>query len=177
MISMIGVHMYLVNFIGIEDQDYGGFSQIAQEGKLTRAGVSVTVNSDGNIRAIISTDVQRLRAFWSGRWKSEWTIDVSNKTISGSISFMAHYFEGGNVQLHNTRDIDAQPINDISDPSSFVKSIIEAIDEGESSLLVTFTKLMLNMETETFKDMRRALPLTGQHFNWMVEPPPLKGVN
>jgi hypothetical protein len=31
-VSTIGVHMYLVNFIGIEDQDYGGFAQVAQEG-------------------------------------------------------------------------------------------------------------------------------------------------
>ena len=31
-VSIMGVHTYLVNFIGIEDQDYGGFSQVAGEG-------------------------------------------------------------------------------------------------------------------------------------------------
>jgi len=32
MIATIGVHMYLANFIGIEDQEFGGFSQVAVEG-------------------------------------------------------------------------------------------------------------------------------------------------
>jgi hypothetical protein len=35
LIATVGVHMYFANFIGIEDQDYGGFSQVAVEGAVS----------------------------------------------------------------------------------------------------------------------------------------------
>ena len=48
----------------------------------------------------------------SGRWKSEWTIQFQGKQakVEGTIAVMAHYYEKGNVQMHNVKDVKASNI-------------------------------------------------------------------
>ena len=49
----------------------------------------------------------------SGRWKSEWTIQFQGKQakVEGTIAVMAHYYEKGNVQMHNVKDVKASNID------------------------------------------------------------------
>jgi len=36
--------------------------------------------------------------FWSGRWRSEYRIDLEDKSIEGKVNVNVHYYEQGNVR-------------------------------------------------------------------------------
>ncbi len=76
------------------------------------SGGVVTETSDG-LSVVISAQVVKYSAYWSGRWKSEWTIgfDVDKAKVEGTICVMAHYYEKGNVQMHNVKDVPAVQID------------------------------------------------------------------
>ena len=37
--------------------------------------------------------------FWSGRWRSEYLLDLDARSVTGTISVTVHYYEQGNVRL------------------------------------------------------------------------------
>jgi capping protein alpha len=130
-------------------------------------GFSV-LSRQGSIFINISGEKTNLRNFWSGRITSNWVIaptspsfdsdgetnqeqvDVEgfspfSMSISGDIKIHAHYFEDGNVQLESHRCFPATPLS-----SSFM-------EEGEGWALQA---MYLNMNEETFRAMRRLMPVT-----------------
>ena len=45
-------------------------------------------------------------------------------------------------------------------------AILEAISAHESKLQIALAEVYTSMDDKVLKDMRRTLPLTGQHFDW-----------
>ena len=52
--------------------------------------------------------------------------------------------------------------------TAFASSIVEMITKLESDLLTGLNNMYGTMNEETFKEMRRVLPLTKEKFNWNV---------
>lgn len=139
--------------------------QKAMEGYLAKAyhpgdsAVTVTSSSEG-INIVISAEkIKHDGGCWSGRWKSEWTVKDGN--IDGTTSVMSHYYEQGNVQMHNLKDFAATAI-DASDPAAVAKHV----EKSEAALHGQFDKMYSTMTNTTFKELRRQLPVTGMKFNW-----------
>ncbi|GBE83221.1 F-actin-capping protein subunit alpha [Sparassis latifolia] len=106
--------------------------------------------------------------FWSGRWRSEYLVDLEERLLQGKILVNVHYYEQGNVQLSTTHSITlALPptITPLSAQSSASKlfALIEA-EEGkyQTSLSDAYTE----MSEKTFKGLRRALPMTRSKLDW-----------
>ncbi|KAJ7212196.1 F-actin-capping protein subunit alpha [Mycena pura] len=106
--------------------------------------------------------------YWSGRWRSEYHIDLNENTVQGKVLVNVHYYEQGNVQLSATHDVSITlPAAVVTaTPSAAAAKILAQIgnEEGryETSLNDTYTE----MGEKTFKSLRRALPLTRQKLDW-----------
>lgn len=130
------------------------------------SGGVVTETKTG-LSVVISAKVVKYSAYWSGRWKSEWTIifDVDKAKVEGTIAVMAHYYEKGNVQMHNVKDVKAHEI-DASTPELFASNFKKHIKQQEDALQDEYQRMFSSMKDTSFKELRRTLPITGVKFPW-----------
>jgi capping protein alpha len=137
---------------------------------------------NGNINITITGEKSNLRNFWSGRISSTWTLtpapppsaltgpessgDVSDENdvlqfcISGDIKIHAHYYEDGNVQLQSSRSFPSKQLNLNKELNTVAKDAMMHIKESEKSLQAGLQDMYLHMNEETFRQMRRLMPVT-----------------
>jgi len=117
---------------------------------------------DGEIIVQISAQKTNLRNFWSGKWRSEWHVKTKEKKIGGLVRVAAHYFEDGNVQMDTKKDIPEESYKE-EDVGLAVRNFVS---KNEHMIQNTLEEMYINMAQETFKDMRRVLPLTKTKMDW-----------
>lgn len=62
----------------------------------------VVSDNDGNeIKIAITAKNLNFSNFYGGEWVSFWTL--TGNQLSGSVKVNTHYFESGNVQLHQAK--------------------------------------------------------------------------
>lgn len=130
--------------------------------------VQVYGQDDGQITVCVSGQNINLSNFWSGGWKGVYTINVGatgDKDLVGKVRINVHYFEDGNVQLHNAVE-QTKSVSVTSSPEDTAKSVAEAIEKIESALQNNLEEMYVTMHRDTFKQMRRFLPKTRQTMNW-----------
>lgn len=132
--------------------------------ELTGCGVYAR---GGEIHVIISSESVQLRNFWSGRWRAQYTIVPSGSSakLSGSVKIRCHYFEDGNLQLHQDKNFPTTAVS-YSDPASFASNTVQLITKLETDLQAGLEAMYGTMNDETFKEMRRVLPLSKEKFKW-----------
>ncbi|KAK7690305.1 hypothetical protein QCA50_006962 [Cerrena zonata] len=134
-------------------------------------GVSSIFSSPGNPDEFIIQIVANKynpSNFWSGRWRSEYTLNVGDRKLAGKILVNVHYYEQGNVQLSTTHDISLvlpPTINPTSAASSASK-VFALIEDEESKYQNTLNDAYQEMSEKTFKGLRRALPMTRSKLDW-----------
>jgi len=106
--------------------------------------------------------------YWSGRWRSEYRIDLEGNKVDGKILVNVHYYEQGNVQLSTTHDSSfALPPAVVSSPSKQkAEKLLALIENEEGKYQVSLNDAYQEMAEKTFKGLRRALPLTRQKLDW-----------
>ncbi|KAF5315473.1 hypothetical protein D9619_007322 [Psilocybe cf. subviscida] len=106
--------------------------------------------------------------YWSGRWRSEYIVDMTTKQLTGKVLINVHYYEQGNVQLATNHAVSLEiPPAIISAPPATAASKILALIEGEEGKYqVSLNETYQEMGEKTFKGLRRALPLTRQKLDW-----------
>lgn len=125
-------------------------------------------SKDGKLFVVITGEKANLRNFWGGKWSSTWEISAGTGTsITGEIKIHAHYFEDGNVQLQTIKPVVEQMWDwALSDVSSHVADIVDHIKARESDLHTALAGMYMNMDQETFKSIRRILPVTKLKMDW-----------
>ncbi|KAF8526104.1 F-actin-capping protein subunit alpha [Gautieria morchelliformis] len=106
--------------------------------------------------------------YWSGRWRSEYLVDIDEAKLDGKVLINVHYFEQGNVQLSTnySPSFDLTPaVTSTLTPSSASK-IFALIEARESEHQAALNDTYHDMGEKTFKGLRRALPLTRQKLDW-----------
>lgn len=125
----------------------------------------------GRAELVIALSGERanLSNFWSGNWRSEWTVALGDgeAIVSGIIKVRAHYFEEGNVQLQTTKAFHPARIL-FETPCMLGTVIIEQVRTAESALQYGLEKMYDNVPVETAKAMRRILPITHVKMNWNI---------
>ncbi|KAL0581034.1 F-actin-capping protein subunit alpha [Marasmius crinis-equi] len=106
--------------------------------------------------------------FWSGRWRSEYIINLDDNTVKGKILVNVHYYEQGNVQLSTKHAISIPLTSAImsSQPSTAASKILALIETEESNYQSSLNDTYHEMSEKTFKSLRRALPMTRQKLDW-----------
>jgi len=106
--------------------------------------------------------------FWSGRWRSEYIVDLHTRTITGRILVNVHYYEQGNVQLETKHNASiALPASvTASTAGASSKKVLTLIADQERAYQESLGDTYHEMGEKTFKGLRRALPLTRQKLDW-----------
>ncbi|EEY62586.1 F-actin-capping protein subunit alpha, putative [Phytophthora infestans T30-4] len=116
----------------------------------------------------LCTERINLRNYWGGRWKSRWEVDLTANPakIKGNIQLHVHYFENGNLQLQNSKDIDEEIT--VQRPGGLGDAILRVMKEAEDDLQSNLEDMYINMSEETFKEMRRVMPVTQTKMEWSL---------
>jgi capping protein alpha len=94
-----------------------------------------------------------------------YTFNVLNGgELKGSVKLHVHYFEDGNVQLHDTVEHSANI--SLDNPSVTAKRIMDSISKFENDFQHQLEEMYVNMNRTTFKAMRRLYPVNRQQFEW-----------
>lgn len=106
--------------------------------------------------------------FCNGRWRSVWKIqlcgDLQTVELKGHIKVSAHYFEEGNVQLDTGYECKDATI--LQGPSETALTVANIIQHHESEYLACLEDSYSKLSDNTFKELRRKLPVTRTLFPW-----------
>ncbi|KAL7691800.1 putative F-actin-capping protein subunit alpha [Plasmopara halstedii] len=107
-----------------------------------------------------------LRNYWGGRWKSRWEVDLSRTPllVNGNIELHVHYFENGNLQLQSSKSIEQEITSER--PGGIGDAIVRVMKDAEDKLQLNLEDMYINMSEETFKEMRRVMPVTQTKMEW-----------
>jgi len=136
-----------------------------KEGKCVTA---VYGADNGTITVCISAKNVHLGNFWTGGWRSVFSLNVSgggSVEMKASVKLNVHYFEDGNVQL-NTHAEKSVNVAVSGDDETTGKSVVAAIAQVESEFQSQLEEMYVNMHRTTFKAMRRFLPVSRQPMVW-----------
>lgn len=127
------------------------------------SGVFVNQNE---IIVCVSAINTNLGAYWTGNWRATYKIPVNSGRVKldALLEANVHYFEDGNVQLNASyKPTDADAV--LYDSAS-AEAIVNAISRTESEWQANLEQMYIRMHEETFKRMRRMLPIRGTPMDW-----------
>lgn len=106
--------------------------------------------------------------FCNGSWRSVWNIELQDDAqvleVKGKLQVGAHYFEEGNVQLDAKHECGDSTLFQSPDDSAI--SISNILRHHETEYLASLEVSYSNLPDNTFKDLRRKLPVTRTLFPW-----------
>lgn len=122
-------------------------------------GFSVIPISEGEVKVILIGQKIDEENFYTGRWRSVYSIDSSGQS-SGSINLDIHYYEDGNVRLSYEESVENKS-------TTFSSSgIVNFINNSENELTLKIILEFDILNQNTFKNLRRLLPVTKSKINW-----------
>jgi len=130
------------------------------------AGVFV---KDGNFIIVTTGEKTNLKNFWSGKWQSSWVVKVngSSAELSGDVKLHVHYFEDGNLQMQSSKAFPSASFS-FSSPEKLAEETFSRIQASENSLQSGLEEMYTNMNNETFKSMRRIMPISKTKMDWNI---------
>ncbi|KAA0156874.1 hypothetical protein FNF27_08203 [Cafeteria roenbergensis] len=135
----------------------------------TRHGAVEVFVSGEDLTVVLSGVKTRLDNFWAAQWQSTWTVSGAagaSPSLSGSVRVTTHYFEDGNVQLRAAKDFAAVPLKGAATPEKLAEAVRRAIADTEDAYQAALAAVVQSVEGETMRDLRRAMPLSGQPMAW-----------
>lgn len=122
-------------------------------------GFTVVPVSSSELTVVLIGQKVNQENFYTGRWKSVYTFKSTGQMV-GSVTLDIHYYEDGNVRLDFEKAIERTI-------TSFNSSaIVNAINASENDLTLEIIKEFNALNQNTFKNLRRLLPITKSKINW-----------
>ncbi|PPS06948.1 hypothetical protein GOBAR_AA13716 [Gossypium barbadense] len=134
--------------------------------------------SDFDLVVVIAAARLSPQNFCNGSWRTIWNIefkdDIQKLELNGKLQVGAHYFEEGNVQLDTKHECrDSTMFQSPDDTAISVANLIRRHETAYmASLEVVFDisgimqESYFKLSDNTFKDLRRKLPITRTLFPW-----------
>lgn len=132
------------------------------------SSVVTTYGSSANgekITCCVAALASDLPNFSAGRWWAEWTLTTGGGSmgqLTGQIKCNVHYFEDGNVQLHDACKYQVE-LNLGGDVGAI---FVEKVASFEKSFIGKQEDLYLTLSEEVLQSLRRRLPITKMKFDW-----------
>ena len=144
-------------------------SQQYADGSDAKSAAAVYATADDTLVCCLAGTATNLRNWWSGGWRGEFTIKLdgtaSSAQVTGKCDLLAHYFEDGNVQMNTCREFAEDGVG-FGDSAELGAAVVAMIKRWESGLQAGLETMYTGMSDQTFKDMRRILPVTYTKFDW-----------
>nr|CAG8446623.1 15910_t:CDS:2 [Entrophospora candida]CAG8449299.1 142_t:CDS:2 [Entrophospora candida] len=102
----------------------------------------------------------------NGRWQSTWIISPESNELKGTVKVNVHYYEDGNVQLNATKDFELSTSTNSDDLNAKAEAYIKLICKAENEYQASLNESYVELSENTFKGLRRALPLTRHKLDW-----------
>ncbi|KAK5451711.1 F-actin-capping protein subunit alpha [Exophiala xenobiotica] len=116
---------------------------------------------DSQIAILISSTKSSPKNFLSGQWRSTFLFDPALTTLSGALKVNVHYYEDGNVALTTKKEIENVDVGG-SDGASVVRKIAAIEKQYQEEV----NRTIVGMNENSFKGLRRQLPVTRQKVEW-----------
>jgi len=130
-------------------------------------GVSTVYSTEnGTVTITIVDNRYNPSNFWNGRWRSTWVVNPESGELKGSINVNVHYYEDGNVQLNSNKDIVLSTSTTTENPAAAVAAYVRLIGKAENEYQTALNESYIELSENTFKSLRRALPLTRHKLDW-----------
>ncbi|CAG8647262.1 14186_t:CDS:2, partial [Funneliformis caledonium] len=130
-------------------------------------GVSTVYSTeDETITIAIVDNKYNSLNFWNGRWRSTWVVKPESGELKGSLKVNVHYYEDGNVQLNSNKDIEVSTSTTVENPSAAAAAYVRLIGKAENEYQTALNESYIELSENTFKSLRRALPLTRHKLDW-----------
>lgn len=120
--------------------------------------LSITPKDD-SIKICIVGNKYNTQNFWTGRWRSIYTYFVSKNKVEGEILVDVHYYEDGNVRLLTNKKVELDVTGDTD-------GVAKAISAAEKRYQDELNRAFRVLGEGSFKELRRALPVTRSKINW-----------
>ncbi|KAL3538172.1 hypothetical protein ACH5RR_001538 [Cinchona calisaya] len=124
--------------------------------------------TDFELVVVISASRHSPQNFCNGSWRSIWNVVFEDELqiveLRGRMQVGAHYFEEGNVQLDTKHECKDSTAFQSADDCAI--SLTNIIRHHETEYLNSLQTSYLNLPDNTFKDLRRKLPVTRTLFPW-----------
>ncbi|TPX31921.1 hypothetical protein SmJEL517_g04873 [Synchytrium microbalum] len=128
-------------------------------------GASAVYLVNNTLHIVIVDSKYNANNFWNGRWRSYYTIPVTGGDLKGTVKLQVHYYEDGNVQLNTSKDVTGV-VGAASDASTLASSTIKQILKIENDFQTYLNESYAQLSDNTFKALRRALPVTRNRIDW-----------
>ncbi|WVQ71862.1 hypothetical protein IAR50_001404 [Cryptococcus sp. DSM 104548] len=104
--------------------------------------------------------------FWTGRWRTRWTVDQAAGQVNGLINVDVHYYEQGNVQLATNHTASFPYPTEPNGTQSVASQIVTSISKIETLYHLELNDVYAELGDKAFRALRRALPVTRQKMDW-----------
>jgi len=134
----------------------------------TGAIYSAKEGGEFKITFAISSSKISPQNYWGGRWRSVWTLIFKpggELKLEGNIKVQVHYYEDGNVQLNADFSKSAK-FKVPSDAKGIAESAVKQIKKLEQDYHTALEHSYHTMSENTFKALRRILPITRERIKW-----------
>ncbi|KAI8341143.1 F-actin-capping protein subunit alpha [Chlamydoabsidia padenii] len=128
-------------------------------------GVLTVYTNEQQIILAIVDNKYNPNNYWNGRWRAVWTYDTQTGDLKGTTKVTVHYYEDGNVQLNADKQFEAS-ITKNEDASKLANMIIKNIATFDKRYQSSMNESYNDLAEDTFKGLRRALPLTRNKLDW-----------
>ncbi len=133
----------------------------------SHSACSIVLKND-EIKVSISGNKFNTANYWTGKWKSQYSIpspsassSSSNLQVKGWIEVDVHYYEDGNVRLLTCKELSFDlPRGDSG------KVFIKEVEKLERQYQEELNRAFGVLGEGRFKELRRALPVTRQKIKW-----------
>ncbi|CAI2173101.1 1580_t:CDS:2 [Funneliformis geosporum] len=130
-------------------------------------GVSTVYSTeDDTITIVIVDNKYNSSNFWNGRWRSTWVVKPESGELKGSLKVNVHYYEDGNVQLNSDKEVEVSTSTTVENPSAAAAAYVRLIGKAENECQTALNESYIELSENTFKSLRRALPLTRKKLDW-----------
>lgn len=136
----------------------GKLEQYVEEHYPSQSALSVTPKEDGSFAIAIVGNKYNTQNFWTGRWRSQYSYDKGSSSLRGQILVDVHYYEDGNVRLLTTKDLELE--------AGSVEHVARSIETAEKKYQDELNRAFGVLGEGSFKELRRALPVTRSKINW-----------
>lgn len=164
-----------------QEKTYGSKENIVHKYQVTETDEK---QFDIHTYAAIGDSANHSMAYWAGSWKVQRTSETE-ADVSGEISLHVYFYEGGNFQMRSQRNFPVQEVSTVEEKvhamvakmeatkmsydAKMSKRIVGKITADEKTLYQDIKTIYQDKELdESFKKIRRILPITKTRFKWDV---------